>query len=352
VVELSYEEPKYFVRANGQNVVQIAVEKRSGANTVTVSRTIRAALPEVQENIPFPADFHIDDDQGEDLRERLVELVYRSLAILGVLFILLALTLRQIRLTSIVVASIVFAIVISLSLFYFLRLSVNFITISGLTVCFGLILDNSILVLDAIHRRLVALERAEKAQLSRRAKFEVAVEVIATGTRDVTFPIVATTLTTMVAFLAFIFLSGRLALFYVPLAVSVATAMTASLFVAFGWIPVALNQSWAAPLVRKSPDGPNEVTDKKLDHSPGHCCSVDLDGVRIQGQGLEGWFLASSRPGGTPSLPGDAVGYRHPAGDRNLDQVRRSAPSHPGGSAHVRRHLWGEPRDHPGQLRR
>ena len=265
-VEPSYEEPEYFVRADGKNVVQITVEKRSGANTVAVSQALRDALPALFAGLPFSATFHVDDDQGEDLRERLTELVYRSLAILVILFLLLAATLRQIRLTTVVIASIAFTIVISLSLFYFLNLSVNFITISGLTVCFGLILDNSILVLDSIHRRMKALERAEDAKLTRKAKMLVAMEIIVSGTREVSFPILATTLTTIVAFLAFIFLSGRLALFYVPLAVSVATAMTASLFVAFGWIPVALNQGWAAPMIRRSPDGNNSVTDSKTIH--------------------------------------------------------------------------------------
>lgn len=254
-----FEDPQYFVRANGNNVVQIAVEKRSGANTVSVSNTLKAGLPAIEASLPFEASFHIDNDQGEELREKLVELVYRSLAILAILFILLAISLRQIRLTSIVIASILFAIVISLSLFYFFKLSVNFITISGLTVCFGLILDNSILVLDSIHRRLEALEKAEDAKLSRKAKLKVAIEMIVAGTHEVVFPILTTTLTTIVAFLSFIFLSGRFALFYVPLAVSVATAMIASLFVAFGWIPVALNQGWAQSLVKKTPDGPNEL---------------------------------------------------------------------------------------------
>jgi HAE1 family hydrophobic/amphiphilic exporter-1 len=289
-VEPSFDDPEYFVRANGQNVVQIAVEKRSGANTVTVSRSLRKALPRIQESLPFEASFHIDDDQGEDLREKLQELVYRSLIILAILFLLLAAGLRQIRLTAIVTASIAFAIVISLSLFYFLKLSVNFITISGLTVCFGLILDNSILVLDSIHRRLKALDRAEESQLSRRTKLKVALEMIVAGTREVSFPILATTLTTMVAFLAFIFLTGRLAVFYVPLAVAVATAMTASLFVAFGWIPVALNQGWAAPLVRRLPDGPNTVADTEI-----HAYVEDLPDLGSRPKGLEAVFHWTQR---------------------------------------------------------
>jgi len=260
-VRADFEDPVYFVRANGDNVVQVSVDKRSGTNTVAVSRTLREALPRIRANLPFDAEFHIDEDQGEDLEKKLRELVYRSLIILGILFVLLVATLRQIRLTAIVTASILFAIVISLSLFYFLGISVNFITISGLTICFGMILDNSILVLDSIHRRMRVLESDEAKDLSRAAKLLIARKSIVEGTHEVLFPILATTLTTMVAFASFIFLSGRLALYYVPLAVAVATAMLGSLFVAFGWVPMVLDRWWARKLVRGYPDGPQQVAD-------------------------------------------------------------------------------------------
>ncbi len=256
-----FEDPVYFVRANGDNVVQVAVDKRSGANSVGVSRALREELPRIQSELPFQVAFHIDEDQGKDLEDKLQELVIRSGIILAILFLLLIITLRQIKLTAIVTLSILFAIVMSLSLFYFFRISVNFITISGLTVCFGLILDNSILVLDSIHRRIESLERANAAGLSRRAKHKVAFRTIIDGTGEVLFPILATTLTTMVAFASFIFLSGRLALYYVPLAISVATALFASLFVAFGWVPMVLDRWWAEPLVDKSEDGPNDIDD-------------------------------------------------------------------------------------------
>lgn len=225
-----YEDPSYFVRINGQNVVQVTVSKRSGQNAVSVSRRLRAVLPTLTAEMPFPVSCEIDTDEGRELEQKLTELVYRSLIILALLFTLLAAALRRIRLTAIVIASILYAVVISLSLFYFCGISVNFITISGLTVCFGMLLDNSILVLDAIHRRLAggAADRAG------------ARAALLAGTREVAFPMGATTLTTVVAFLSFIFLSGRLSLYYVPLGVSIGIALVASIFVAFAWVPVAL----------------------------------------------------------------------------------------------------------------
>jgi HAE1 family hydrophobic/amphiphilic exporter-1 len=217
------------------------------------------------------------------------------MAILVLLFLLLVVTLRRVQLTSIVVASVVFALVICLSLFYFLKLSVNFITISGLTICFGMLLDNSILVLDAIHRRLRGLRQADHEDLSHRTKKRVALETIVAGTGEVMFPIMATTATTIVAFLSFIFLSGRLALYYVPLAIAVGTAMFASVFVAFGWIPVVLNQTWVPRFVRRSRDGNREVEDPRavealVEDVP------DLEGrpsfpQRVVGWAQSGWWL-------------------------------------------------------------
>lgn len=260
-VRPDFEDPMYFVRANGKNVVQVSVEKRSGSNAVGVSRDLRAALPAIRGNVPAKVDFHVDEDQGKDLEEKLRSLIYRSFVILGILFVMLVATVRQVKLTAIVTASILFATVIALSMFYFFKISVNFITISGLAVSFGMIVDNSILVLESIHLRLDALERANALGLSRRAKLEVAYHTILDGTADIASPALATTITTVVVFASFVFLSGRLALYYIPLAVSVTTAMIASLFVAFGWVPMVLHQVWARPMVKKMPDGTRDVVD-------------------------------------------------------------------------------------------
>ncbi len=226
-LEPGFEDPGYFVRINGESVIQASIAKRTGQNAVTVSRAVRRALPGIQANVSFPISFEVDEDQGEQLQHKLEELIYRSLIILALLFLLLALALRRIRLTAIVIVSILFAVVICLSLYYFFGMSVNFITISGLTVCFGMLLDNSILVLDAIHRHLGRAGRS-------------AITALIGGAHEAAFPIMATTLTNVVAFLSFTFLSGRLSLYYVPLAASVGIAMLASIFVAFCWIPVAM----------------------------------------------------------------------------------------------------------------
>jgi len=227
-VERGFEDVTFYRRTNGDNVITLRITKRSGENSVAVSQRLRAAIPAIEADMPFPVTMEVDQDEGEELREKLEELVWRSVAILALLFILLVFALKRVRLVAIVISSIVFALVICLSLFYFFGISVNFITISGLTICFGMLLDNSILVLDSVHRHLT--ERRNGDPLS----------ALVRGAREVSFPIISTTLTTVVAFLSFVYMTGRLALTYVPLAMSVAFAMIASIFVAFCWMPVAL----------------------------------------------------------------------------------------------------------------
>ncbi len=242
-----FEDIAYYSRIDGENVVTLNITKRSGQNSIKVSRRLRQELPVIKDTAPFTINFKVDQDEGKDLEDKLRELVIRSVVILFLLFLMLAIALKRVVLTGIVVFSILLAIVICLTLFYFFGISVNFITISGLTVSFGMLLDNSILVLDSIHRRLSGNRHNDP----RRA--------LINGTREVAFPIMATTLTTVVAFLSFIFMTDRLSLFYKPLAVSVGIAMLASIFVAFCWIPVALRGS-AAGEMRRSRAGNEEFS--------------------------------------------------------------------------------------------
>ena len=74
-LEEGFEDPAYFVRINGDNVIQANVAKRSGQNAVAVSRRLRDALPEIEQTLPFPVSFEIDSDQGHELEEKLMELV-------------------------------------------------------------------------------------------------------------------------------------------------------------------------------------------------------------------------------------------------------------------------------------
>ncbi len=267
-VRWDHEDPTWLVRVNGKNQVRVVVDKRRGANAISVARRLRQRLPAIEAQAPFPLECEVEDDLGRKLEERIIDLVERSVAILLLLFLLLLVSIGSLRLSATVIGSILLAVLLSMSLFYFTGVSVNFITISGLALCFGMILDNSILVLDSVHRRLgeaggpagapapipAGPDPAEPAAgAARRASRRI--RLVAEGASEVAFPIAATTLTTIVAFLSFLFLSGRLALYYVPLAVAVAAAMGASIVVALLWMPVALDTLWVRRKHLATPGG-------------------------------------------------------------------------------------------------
>ena len=90
-VRPDFEDISYFSRINGENVITLNVTKRSGQNSISVSRRLRHELPQIEAEAPFPVTFEVDQDEGEDLEDKLEELVIRSLVILGLLFILLLL---------------------------------------------------------------------------------------------------------------------------------------------------------------------------------------------------------------------------------------------------------------------
>ncbi|MCP4573536.1 MAG: efflux RND transporter permease subunit, partial [bacterium] len=104
-IEPGFEDTSYISRINGENVISLNVVKRSGHNSISVSRRLRKELPNIEAAAPFPVTFEIDQDEGEELEDKLEELVIRSLVILGLLFIMLALALKRARLTAIVVFS-------------------------------------------------------------------------------------------------------------------------------------------------------------------------------------------------------------------------------------------------------
>ena len=165
----------------------------------------------------------LDEDQSEDIRAQLQDLRLRASIAGAVIFLVLLVFLRSFRSAGIVFATIAFSILIALNLTYFGGLTLNVLTLMGLAMGFGLIVDNAIVVLENIYRK--------------RQEGQDAVEAAESGARQVLLPICAATLTTLIVFIPFVYLQGELRIYYVPLAGVVGMSLLASLFVAFTFIP-------------------------------------------------------------------------------------------------------------------
>jgi HAE1 family hydrophobic/amphiphilic exporter-1 len=219
----TYEEPTSYYRINGRPAVQFVVQKAIGANTVRVADAVKARLGDLERRRPYGTRYILDQDESKEIRAQLSDLRSRAAFSAVVIFIVLLGFLRSFRSAGLVFATIGFSVLIALNLIYFGGLSLNILTLMGLAMGFGLIVDNSIVVLENVYRRWQRGENPASAADG--------------GTREVVLPILASTATTLIVFVPFVYLQGDLRVFYVPLAIVVGLTLMASLFVAFTFIP-------------------------------------------------------------------------------------------------------------------
>ncbi len=253
VVHDTYEEPTSYNRINAQPAISFRIYKEMGVNTVEVADRVKARLDEIANLHPVGTELILDQDESEDIKKQLQDLRIRALVAAAVIFVVLLVFLRSFRSAAIVFMTIAFSILIALNLIYFGGFTLNVLTLMGLAMGFGLIVDNAIVVLENIYRK--------------RQKGEPPVVAAEHGAKEVVLPILAATLTTVIVFIPFVYLQGELRVFYVPLAIVVGMALIASLFVAFSFIPalaskVLTGRKFDGPgskqLVANSPDQPTD----------------------------------------------------------------------------------------------
>jgi HAE1 family hydrophobic/amphiphilic exporter-1 len=223
VVHDTYEEPTSYNRINAQPAISFRIYKELGVNTVEVADRVKARLDEIANMHPVGTELILDQDESEDIKKQLQDLRVRALVAAAVIFVVLLVFLRSFRSAAIVFMTIAFSILIALNLIYFGGFTLNVLTLMGLAMGFGLIVDNAIVVLENIYRK--------------RQKGEPPVVAAEHGAKEVVLPILAATFTTVIVFIPFVYLQGELRVFYVPLAIVVGMALIASLFVAFSFIP-------------------------------------------------------------------------------------------------------------------
>ena len=214
-------------RLNGQEAAGFSVQKESGANTVEVCRAVRAEIEALQ-NDPELAGFEFFPffDQGEEIEASIGTLT--DTAMQGGLFAILVLFffLREVRMTLLIAACIPFSLLISIVVLYFRGDSLDLLSMMGLMIAVGMVVDNAIVVVETIYRRRQEGGGPAKA----------AVE----GAGEVSLAITMSTLTTMVVFLPVILMSddAMFSFFMGKLGFPVVWALVASLFVALVFTPL------------------------------------------------------------------------------------------------------------------
>ena len=225
IANIGYEDKKEesFSKIDGNDALILTIQKESTANTVDVSRKINKKLEELKEK---NSDLEVIKiiDQGEII-EFMVSAVKKNAVIGGILaIIVLLLFLKDIRTTIIMGISIPISIVWTFVMVYFSGLTLNMISLGGIALGIGMLVDNSIVVIESIYRyKKLGYNNSEAALY---------------GTKEVSKAIIASTITSICVFFPIVFVQGIAADIFKEMALTVTFSLISSLIVSFTLVPV------------------------------------------------------------------------------------------------------------------
>ncbi len=218
-----------IVRINGVRCIGLSIYKETGSNTVQAVEDFEKTMVSIKKALPG-YQFIVVQNQGKFIQTAIDEV--EETALIGVLIAILVLFvfLRRIKVTAIVSFAIPVSIIATFNLMYFNGLSLNIMTLGGLALGAGMLVDNAIVVIENIFRKM---------ELGLSVK-DAAIE----GTSEVGGAIVASTLTTIVVFLPIVYMHGASGALFKDQAWTVAFSLIASLFVAILMIPMLFNYAY------------------------------------------------------------------------------------------------------------
>lgn len=222
-VEDSWQRITRIVRVDGEPGIRLMVNKQSGKNTVDVARGALAELERINREIPQIRIVSIIDTSQyikNSIRNVGSSAVYGGLLAIAVLLVFL----RNIRSTVIIATAIPVSIIATFALLYFSKLTLNIMTLGGLALGIGMLVDNAIVVLENIYRIHEGGEPIERASVD--------------GANEVAAAVVASTLTTVVVFLPLVFMRGMSGVMFKQLSIVVTFSLICSLAVALTVVPM------------------------------------------------------------------------------------------------------------------
>jgi hydrophobic/amphiphilic exporter-1 (mainly G- bacteria), HAE1 family len=220
----TYEQVTEIDRVNGERGLRVGIRKQAGANTVEVSRAILEEIDAV--NRDFPQMKILAVSNSGNFIERSIANVSRSVLYGGMLAILVLLFfLRDWRSTLVIALAIPISMIATFALIYFGGFSLNLMSLGGLALGVGMMVDSSIVVLENIFRRRTEHGEAPDVAAAR-------------GASEVATAIVASTLTTLVIFLPVVFIQGVSGQLFREMAYVVSFSLLCSLFVSLSLVPM------------------------------------------------------------------------------------------------------------------
>ncbi|AWL11088.1 Multidrug efflux pump subunit [Saliniradius amylolyticus] len=223
-VERGSEDDETEFRGNGKNMVGLGIVKQSKANTLEVAREARKAVEQLQQNLPPNIRIVPSYDSSVFIEESINE-VYQTLGIaMMMVVIVIYLFLGNVRATLIPAVTVPVSLISAFMVLYVLGFSINLLTLLAMVLAIGLVVDDAIVVLENISRRI---ELGEPPLL---AAYR--------GAREVGFAVIATTLVLISVFLPLVFLQGNIGRLFTEFAIAIAAAVAFSSFTALTLSPM------------------------------------------------------------------------------------------------------------------
>ena len=220
----TYRKRERIARIDGDLGLRIGIRKQSNANTVEVAQRILAEIEDINHDFP---QVHVAAviNQGNFIERSIANVAQSVLYGGGLAIIVLLFFLRNVRSTVVIGVAIPISLVATFALIYFGGLTLNLMTLGGLALGVGMMVDNSIVVLENIFRRRDDLG-------------EGVAQAAVNGTAEVGSAIVASTITTLVIFLPLAFVRGVSGVLFQDLAIVIAFALGCSLIVSLSLVPM------------------------------------------------------------------------------------------------------------------
>ncbi len=238
-VEDSYETVKTAATFNGETSISLAVYRQPDANTVKVVDAVRAVLPTFQSQLPQSVRINMVNDRSVSIRAALHDVTLTMMGTIALVVLVIFLFLRRFVATAIPTLSLPVSLVGAVSMLWAFGYTIDNISLLGLTLAVGLVVDDAIVMLENIMRHVEAGEPPFQAALR--------------GSREVGFTIISISSSLVAVFIPIFFMPGVIGLLFHEFAVIVSLAIVASAFVSLTLVPMLASRFLTDEAHKKAP---------------------------------------------------------------------------------------------------
>jgi len=233
---------------NGRRSVTLAVQRQPGTNTVAVVDAIRALMPQFKEQLPASVSLDILYDRSNSIRDSVNDVQFSLLLAVGLVVLVIFLFLRNVRATIIPTLALPTSIVGTFAVMYLLGFSLDNLSLMALTLSVGFVVDDAVVMLENIVRRVEHGESVKDAALN--------------GSSEIGFTIVSMTVSLVAVFIPVLFMGGILGRLFREFAITISAAILVSGVVALTLTPMLCSRLLKAKGIRESAH-PDATTAKK-----------------------------------------------------------------------------------------